>query len=474
MDARTFGEFYMTIAGSSVLANEFAGVYNPATAEIFATAPVASRDRLDEAVAAAKAAFPAWSATPIAARRQAISAYAGKLREEVDTLARLLTLEQGKPLPNARSEVVGAIAYLESYCRIDLEPEILRDKPEQHVELRRRSLGVVGAITAWNYPVLLALWKIGPALAAGNTIVLKPAPSTPLTTLTLGQLSRGILPDGVLNVINGGNEVGAALVGHRDVRKIAFTGSSETGKAIMAAAAPTLKRLTLELGGNDAGIVLDDVDPKAVANDLFWAKFSNCGQVCAGLKRLFVHERVHDALVDSLIEVAKGVRVGEGFTEGVQMGPLQNAAQRDRLLAMFDNAKARGAKLLHIGEVPDGPGYWFPITLIGDLPSDSDVVCKEAFGPLLTIHRFNDEDDALARANATEYGLGASVWAADITRGAAVAERMEAGTTWVNQHPAMGPDIPFGGIKSSGLGVEGARWGLEEYTSIQVVNIKRG
>jgi acyl-CoA reductase-like NAD-dependent aldehyde dehydrogenase len=474
MDVSRSGEFYMTIGGRSILANDFAGVYNPATAEIFATAPVASRERLDEAVAAAKAAFPKWSATPIEARRRAILEYAEKLREEVDALARLLTLEQGKPLANARSEVTGAIAYLESYCGIDLGPEILRNKPEQHVELRRRPLGVVGAITAWNYPALLALWKIGPALAAGNTVVLKPAPSTPLTTLTLGQLSRGILPDGVLNVINGGNEVGAALVGHRDVRKIAFTGSTETGKAIMATAAPTLKRLTLELGGNDAGIVLDDVDPKAVANDLFWAKFSNCGQVCAGLKRLFVHERIHDELIDSLIEVAKGVRVGEGFTEGVQMGPLQNAAQRDRIVSMFDDAKARGAKLLHVGEVPDGRGYWSPITLVGDVPSDAAVVCKEAFGPILTIHRFNNEEDALARANSTEYGLGASVWAADVTRGAAVAERMEAGTAWVNQHPAMGPDIPFGGTKNSGLGVEGARWGLEEYTSIQVVNIKRG
>ena len=474
MDALTIGEPRMTIGGKAAHAETFDGVYNPATAEIFTNAPLATPAQLEEAVTAAKSAFPAWSTAPIETRREAMRAFAAKLRDNIDDIARLLTMEQGKPFPNAKSEINGAIAFMESYCIIDLAPEILRDKPEQYVELRRRPLGVVAAITAWNYPVLLALWKIGPALIAGNTIVLKPAPTTPLATLKLGELGRGIFPDGVFNVINGGNDVGAALVAHPHVRKVAFTGSTDTGKAIMAAAAPTLKRLTLELGGNDAGIVLDDIDPKSVANDIFWAKFSNCGQVCAALKRLYIHDAVYDALVTALVDVAKGVSIGEGFADGVQIGPIQNAAQRDRLIAMVEDATRKGATILHGGTVPEGPGFWFPITLLGDVPLDADVVQKEAFGPILTIHRFTDEEEVLARANATDFGLGASVWAGDAGRGAALAERMEAGTTWVNQHPSMGPDIPFGGVKCSGLGVEGARWGLEEYTSIHVVNVKRG
>ncbi len=473
MNAHTIGEPRMTIGGKAVAGGAFAGVFNPSTGEVFTNAPVATLEQLEEAVAAARAAFPAWSGSPLEARREAVRAYAAKLRAEIDAIAELLTLEQGKPFPNAKSEINGAIAFMESYCSIDLAPEVLRDKPEQHVELRRRPLGVVAAITAWNYPVLLALWKIGPALIAGNTMVLKPAPSTPLATLKLGELSRGIFPDGVLNIINGGNEIGAALVAHKDVRKIAFTGSTETGKAIMAAAGPTLKRLTLELGGNDAGIVLADADPQKIAGDIFWAKFSNCGQVCAALKRLYVHDAVYDALVDALIAVADGVQIGDGFTEGAQIGPIQNAAQRDRLSAMVEQAKALGATVLHVGKTPDGPGYWFPITLLGEAPASADVLRQEAFGPVLTIHRFTDEEEVLARANSTDFGLGASVWSGDVDRAAALAERMEAGTTWVNQHPSMGPDIPFGGIKTSGLGVEGARWGLEEYTSVHVVNIKR-
>lgn len=473
MDMTSIGNPQMTIAGRNAPASGYDDVLNPSTGEVFASAPVASHSQLDEAVNAARAAFPGWAATPIAERQAAVRAYAAVLRDNIEALATTLTLEQGKPVVNARSEINGAIAFMESYCALSLEAEVLRDKPEQHVELRRRPLGVVAAITAWNYPVLLALWKIGPALVAGNTLVLKPAPSTPLATLKLGELSRGILPDGVFNVINGGNDIGAALVAHPHVRKIAFTGSTATGKRIMADAAPTLKRLTLELGGNDAGIVLPDVDVKAVASDIFWAKFSNCGQVCAGLKRLFVHDSIYDALVAELVSVARDVKVGDGFEDGVLMGPVQNRMQQTKLQAMIDEAVALGAKKIHVGNVPEGNGFWVPITLLGDVPANAEVVQEEAFGPILTVHRYTDPEEALARANATPFGLGASVWAGDVGAGAALAERMEAGTTWVNQHPSMGPDIPFGGIKCSGLGVEGARWGLEEYTSIHVVNVKK-
>jgi len=473
MDLAILDQLTMTIAGRAAAAFDFADVINPSTAESFTKAPVANPLQVNDAVAAAKAAFPAWSAAPIAERKAMVRAFAARLRDNIEMLAHLLTSEQGKPLPNARSEINGAIAFMESYCNLNLEAEILRDKAEQYVELRRRPLGPVAAITAWNYPVLLCLWKLGPCLVAGNTVVVKPALVTPLATLKIGELARDIFPPGVINVINGGNDVGAALVRHPDIRKVAFTGSTATGKRIMADAASTLKRLTLELGGNDAGIVLADADPKKVANDIFWAKFSNCGQVCAALKRLFVPESLYDSMIAELVKVAKSVKIGDGFTDGVQMGPIQNAAQHARLVGLVADAEKRGAIVLHTGEVPKGPGYWFPITLLGDVPPDAAIVNEEAFGPVLTIYRYKDPEEALARANASAYGLGASVWTADVRAGAALAERMEAGTTWVNQHPSMGPDIPFGGVKQSGVGVEGARWGLEEYTSIHVVNIKK-
>lgn len=473
MDMATIGKPDMTIGGRSVKTADHEDVINPANGEVFASAPLCSPSQIDEAVDAARNAFPSWASTPIADRQALIRDYAQVLRDNIEVLATTLTLEQGKPLPNAESEINGGIAFMESYCQLLLDPEILRDTDEQYVELRRSPLGVVAAITAWNYPALLALWKIGPALVAGNTLVLKPAPSTPLTTLKLGELAQKVFPAGVLNVINGDGEVGSELVKHPDIRKIAFTGSTATGKKIMEKAGPTLKRLTLELGGNDAGIVLPDVDVAAVADDIFWAKFSNCGQVCAALKRLFIHDSIYDALIAELVKVAQGTKIGDGFDDGVVVGPVQNKMQHEKLAAMVAEAKDKGATLLHVGDIPEGNGFWFPITLLGDVPADADVVKEEAFGPILTVHRYSDPEEALARANATSYGLGASVWAGDVETGAALAERMEAGTTWVNQHPAMGPDIPFGGIKCSGLGVEGARWGLEEYTNVHVVNVKK-
>jgi acyl-CoA reductase-like NAD-dependent aldehyde dehydrogenase len=332
---------------------------------------------------------------------------------------------------------------------------------------------VVGAITAWNYPLLLAIWKIAPALVAGNTVVVKPAPSTPLATLAIGRIGARVLPPGVLNVISGATEAGERLTQHPSVRKITFTGSTETGKRIMANASTRLKRLTLELGGNDAGIVLEDADPKAIAADIFWAKFSNCGQVCAALKRLYVHRSIFEPLCAALSEVAAQVKIGPGFSSGVQIGPMQNRAQRDRMIETVHTSIAAGARLIYQSEVPAGEGYFYPITLLAEAPEDSPVVRSETFGPVLAILPYDDVEDAIRRANDTEYGLGASVWSPDTARAAAIAQRLEAGSTWVNQHPSMDPNVPFGGIKSSGLGVEGGLRGLEEFTTIQVVNVKK-
>lgn len=458
------GEFVATSARSEVI--------NPATAAPFIDVPDADLAQLDLAVDAAARAGRSWRVTPLAERQKHVQQIAVVLREHLDELALLITLEQGKPLAKSRGEIDSGLRWIESYATMDIPTEVIRDDASETVVLNRIPLGVIAAITAWNYPLLLALWKVAPALVAGNTVLVKPSPYTPVATLRLAELLRDVLPAGVLQVIPGGDELGRAITTHTGIAKISFTGSTATGKAIMAGAAGNLKRLTLELGGNDAGIVLDDADPATIAANLYWGALSNCGQVCAGLKRLYVPEQLSSQIEDALAEIAATVVVGDGTTDGVDMGPIQNAEQFARVTGLVADAERRGADVFFRGDAPAGPGYFHPITLVRSVPDDAPLAAEEQFGPVLPILTYTDLDDAVARANASELGLGASVWSSDEARAVDVAGRLEAGSVFVNQHPAMSTDTPFGGIKQSGLGVESSLHGLLAYTDISVLRVK--
>jgi len=463
----------LTIDGEPATAPSVIEVINPATAEVFVSVPDAGPVELDRAAAAARRAAQTWSQLPLGERQAYVLRLVALVREHLDELALLLTLEQGKPLAKARGEIESGLRYCERYAGMEIPVEIVRDDASERIEIHHVPVGVVGAITAWNYPLLLALWKIGPALVAGNPVIVKPSPYTPVATLRLGELAQQVLPPGVLQVLSGGDELGRALTTHTLVDKISFTGSERTGKAIMASASGTLKRLTLELGGNDAGIVLPDADPAAIAADLYWGALSNCGQVCAGLKRLYVPERLASQIEEALAAVASTVVIGEGTQDGVDMGPIQNKAQLERVESLVSTARSHGADVYFRGEAPDGPGYFHPVTLVRDATEEMALVSEEQFGPVLPILTYGDVDEAVARANASDLALGASVWSADEDRAVAVASQLEAGTVWVNQHPMLSPDVPFGGRKQSGLGVESSLHGLLGYTDISVLRIKR-
>lgn len=446
-------------------------VINPATEEVLAVAPRASKAQLEKAVAAAKAAFPGWSATPLQERKKALQAIAVIIQAHANELARLLTQEQGKPLSDATGEAFGLAAMFHYFSNFDLPVKVLEDGPARKVELLRKPLGVVALIVPWNFPLIILGSKVPPALLAGNTLVLKPAPTTPLATLRLAELIKDALPPGVLNVITDANDLGAELTRHPDVRKISFTGSSATGKKVMSSAAETIKRLTLELGGNDAGIVLADADPKKAAPGIFQGAFRNSGQVCIAMKRLYVHESIYDAMCEELVALAKDAVVGDGLEQGTQFGPLQNRMQFEKVKDIIADAAKHG-KVLAGGTVPQ-KGYFIRPTIVRDIQDGTRLVDEEQFGPVLPVIKYSDPEDALARANASPYGLGASVWSSDLEHARTIAERMDAGTVWINKHSELAPNIPFGGAKESGIGVEMGEEGLEEFTQLQVINAAR-
>jgi len=467
----------MFIGGRAVDAGATFAVVNPALGEPFARVQDAQVQHVDAAVAAARAAFPAWSATPDAERQALLHALGAALEAHTPELMELVTRETGKPLAGldnvgAGMELGGAIAWTHVTADLALAPEVLQDDATARVEVHRKPLGVVASITPWNWPLMIAIWHVIPALRTGNTVVLKPSEYTPVATSRFVELANAILPPGVLNLVTGAGAIGAALAGHADVDKIVFTGSTRTGKRIMEGAAATLKRLTLELGGNDAGIVLPGADVAALAPRLFGAAFHNNGQTCACLKRLYVHDSQYDAMCAALARLAIDVRVGDGMDPQTQLGPVQNRAQRDIVQALADDARACGGQVLAGGRARPGPGYFFEPTIVAGLSNGARLVDEEQFGPILPVIRYADVDDAVRLANDNPNGLGGSVWG-DPALAVAVGRRLECGTVWINEHGAVQPDAPFGGIKQSGIGVEFGRHGLAEFTSIQTVKIMK-
>ncbi|MCZ8280280.1 MAG: aldehyde dehydrogenase family protein [Acetobacteraceae bacterium] len=464
--------YSLVINGRSVPTTKHFEVRNPANGGVVGMAPKASKNQLDLAVDAAEAAFLRWRDTSSDERADACRLIADCLQENAEELAQLVTREQGKPLNGlgSRWEIGGAIAWTRYTAGLDLPIEVLQDDNQGKVELHRKPLGVVGSITPWNFPVMIAIWHIIPAIRAGNTVVIKPSPYTPLATIRLIELMSEILPAGVVNCVTGDDSIGAEMSAHPRIRKIVFTGSSATGQKIMQSAAPTMKRLTLELGGNDAGIVLPDVDPKQVAEGLFWGAFINGGQTCVALKRLYVHDLIYDEICRELVDYARNVKVGDGLLEDTGLGPVQNRTQLEKIISLVDDAKKSGGRILHGGVFKKNtPGNFFPITIIADLNNGQRLVDEEQFGPVLPIIRYTDIDEVIERANDNPNGLGGSVWSRDVDKAKRIASRLECGSVWINKHGAIQPNAPFGGVKSSGLGVEFSKEGLAEYTDIQVI-----
>ena len=466
-------KYEMTIGGETVTADSYTDICNPAnTEEVVGQAPVATAEHLEQAIAAARKAFESWRFSSDEQRVEACQAIAKVCSDNAEELAVLLTKEQGKPMGGIGSnfELGGCAAWAGHTASLSLPDKVLEDSDEKKVIMKREPLGVVGSITPWNFPLIIAIWHIVPGIRTGNTVVIKPSPFTPLSTLRLVQLMNEVLPPGLVNIISGGDELGAELTNHPGIDKIVFTGSVATGKKVMSVAAKGVLPVTLELGGNDPGIMLPGTDPAPFVEGLFFGSMINSGQTCGALKRLYVHEDDLEAVSNALVEFSKNIPMGDGMDESSLLGPIQNKRQYDRVIELVEDAKKHGAKMLTGGEPVGGSNYFYPVTFVTGITDGVRLVDEEQFGPVLPIITYSDLDDAIRRANDSDFGLDASVWGTDRKETARVASLLEAGTVFENKHADIAPHIPFGGIKCSGLGVEFGEEGLAAYTSIKVIN----
>ncbi|MDD5324597.1 MAG: aldehyde dehydrogenase family protein [Polaromonas sp.] len=470
-----------TINGQLVSSEQSMESINPATGETLGRVPVSSQAQVAQAIAAARAAQPAWAARPDSERKALMMKVAEVIKANAPYLSEWVTKEQGKPLggvgpdqvPGARFELWGCEVWTQVPASLDLPVEVVFEDETRRDEVHRKPFGVIAAIAPWNWPLMIAIWQIIPSIRSGSTVVIKPSEYTTIGTLELVRLISEVLPKGVINTVSGAGEVGAFLTSNPGIDKIMFTGSARTGSRIAEAAARNMVPTTMELGGNDAAIVLPDADPKAIAMGLFWGAFINMGQTCACAKRLYVHESIFDQTVQALKELAQAMPMGNGMDDGMVMGPIQNKMQYDKVVDLVESAKKAGATIVCGGQPKGGAGYFYPLTLVTGLQDGARLVDEEQFGPVLPIIKYRDLDQAVASANRLSAGLGASVWSSDVERAKEVASRIQAGTVWINQHGMIHPMVPFGGIKGSGYGVEFGVEGLKSVTRPQVISIKK-
>ncbi len=467
-------DYHLIINGEKVNGgNQDFDVLNPANETVYGTCPSATDTQLDEAVSAAQNAFKTWSKTSCEQRAALLHKVANKVEENATTFAEIIVKEQGKPMFLSQVEVGASVAWIRYTADLEIPVETIEDSETRLVQMHRKPLGVIGSITPWNWPFMIAIWHIMPAIRAGNTLVCKPSSNTPFNTLKLVELMNEVLPKGVINIVAGGSGLGSKMSKHAGINKIAFTGSTPTGKSIMSDASQSLKRLTLELGGNDAGIILpNSQNIEAMTNGIFQSSFLNMGQTCASLKRLYVHEDQYNEVCDSLVNIAKVQNIGDGMQEKTTFGPVQNQVQFDLVHELVEDAKENGAKILHGGEALKQKGFYYPPTIIADVDNSFRVVSEEQFGPILPVIKYQHIEEAIEMANDSEVGLGGSVWG-EHKEAIDVAHQLECGTSWINNHSEVLPHIPFGGSKQSGYGIEFGQEGLLEFTQSHVINITK-